>query len=507
MSLIKLGDTELKFEDLISKAQQMGLGELNSSGAFVTSTGKFTGRATAQRYLLDRPSVSEKIDWGKVNKALPLEQGEKFFAALKQRLAGEDTSDVFSFSGSAGSFAVEVRTLSPWHVAFCNNMFRAKEASFGEVGGPIKVWHLPYTPARDLVPGYDDQALIVLDLENREIGVAGTAYAGEIKKGVFTTCNFWAPEYKTFPMHASANCAKDGTSSCVLFGLSGTGKTTLSASPDKALIGDDEIMWDDQGLYNLEGGCYAKLIDLSEKSEPDIFRAVHTSHTIMENVVLDEQKNVKFEDRTKTENTRASYPLEALENVFDQARRSEAPENVVFLTADAFGALPPVALLDEWQAQYFFISGYTAKVAGTELGVKEPQAVFSACFGAPFMPRPAAFYAAQLAEKVKKSGAKVWLLNTGWTQGGYGVGERFPIGVSRTLLKAIQTGSLAKAPMQKHPVFNFEVPTACEGIESQYMTMGDVEKSRKLAQDFVENFKSFAANASEDLVTHASPSI
>lgn len=507
MSLIKQGDTELKFEDLIKKAQEMGLGELNAAGSFVTSTGEFTGRATAFRFLIDRPSISQKVDWGKTNKAIPLEQGEAFFTALKDRLAEKGTNEVFTFSGNAGSFPVEVRTLSPWHVAFCSNMFRASEAPFRDMGGPIKVWHLPYTPARDLVPGYEDQALIVLDLENREIGVAGTAYAGEIKKGVFTTCNFWAPEYDTFPMHASANCATDGSSSCVLFGLSGTGKTTLSASPDKALIGDDEIMWDESGLYNLEGGCYAKLIDLSEKSEPDIFRAVHTSHAIMENVVLDEQKNVRFEDRSKTENTRSSYPLSALSNVFDQTRKSDAPNTVVFLTADAFGALPPAALLDEWQAQYFFISGYTAKVAGTELGVKDPEAAFSACFGAPFMPRPAAFYASQLAQKVKTSGAKVWLLNTGWTQGGFGVGERFPIQVSRTLLSAIQNGSLANATMQKHPVFNFDVPMACEGVDSRYMTMGDVEKSRELARRFVENFKSFAGNASEDLMTHASPSI
>ncbi len=330
--------------------------------------------------------------------------------------------------------------------------------------------------------------MIVLDLAHREVGIVGTAYAGEIKKSVFTTCNYWAPEYGSFPMHASANCLTDGSSSCVLFGLSGTGKTTLSASADRALIGDDEIIWDDAGIYNLEGGCYAKLIDLSAEREPEIFRAVQSPHAILENVVLDAQGRVDYADRSLTENTRGSYPLQALNNVYDQRKRAQAPRTIVFLTADAFGALPAVAKLDEDQARYFFMSGYTAKVAGTELGVKEPKAAFSACFGAPFMPRPASYYAKMLVDKVRSSGASVWLLNTGWTRGGYGVGERFPLKVSRALLKAIQSGELAQAPAQKHPIFGFEVPQSCPGVEASYLELGDLEKAAALKKRFEDNY-------------------
>ena len=504
MSQITHGDTNLNFDQLIEDAVKQDLGVRNSFGVFVTSTGKYTGRATNQRYFMDRENVSSKVDWGKVNKSLDLKIGDSFFSAVK-KVVSESTP--FSFKGSAGPFDVEVTSMSPWHIAFCENMFRGEGVKFAEVGAPIKVWHAPYLKASDLVEDYEDEALILVDLEKREIAIAGTSYAGEIKKSVFTTCNFWAPEYDSFPMHASANCMDDGSKSCVLFGLSGTGKTTLSASADRALIGDDEIIWDKNGVYNLEGGCYAKLIDLKSESEPEIFKAVHASHAIMENVVLDDKGGVVFSDRSKTENTRGSYPLSALDKVYKQDCRAQSPEHVVFLTADAFGALPPVALLDEWQAQYMFVSGYTAKVAGTELGVKEPQAAFSACFGAPFMPRPPAFYAKQLIEKVKSSGAKVWLLNTGWTQGGYGVGERFPIHVSRALLSAIQNGSLEKAEMQKHPVFGFDVPKSCEGVDAKYMSLGDIEKSKKLGKLFVENFKGFAEHASAELIEKASPNV
>ncbi len=504
MSQITHGETSLNFNQLIEAAVDLKLGALNKFGVFVTSTGKFTGRATKQRYFLKRSAIAPKVDWGGVNVELDLALGEKCISAIKSKV---ESSKPYVFKGNAGAFSVEVSSMSPWHIAFCSNMFRSTNVHFAEVGAPIKVWHAPYLKAHDLVEGYSDEALILLDLEKREIVIAGTSYAGEIKKGVFTTCNFWAPEYGSFPMHASANCLEDGSSSCVLFGLSGTGKTTLSASPDRSLIGDDEIIWDDNGLYNLEGGCYAKLIDLKSESEPEIFKAVHTSHAIMENVVLDASGAVIFEDRSKTENTRGSYPLSSIEKVFKQDCRAQNPENVVFLTADAFGALPPVALLNEWQAQYMFVSGYTAKVAGTEVGIKEPQAAFSACFGAPFMPRPPAFYAQQLIEKVKKTGAKVWLLNTGWTHGGYGVGERFPIKVSRALLKAVQSGSLATAKMQKHPVFGFDVPMSCEGVDPKYMNLGDVEKSKELAQKFVSNFKKYSAHASPELVEKASPRV
>lgn len=472
---------------MISLALKKNLGRLTQTGVFTTLTGKYTGRATKQRYITSRSNIESLVDWGEVNHKISVEQSESFLKNLKDKLK---SSDSYSFEGYAGPFGVAVESASPWHIAFCCNMFREKlfhtEGSFGE---QIKVWHHPYIKASELLEGYADEALIVLDLGRREIGIVGTGYAGEIKKGVFTTCNFWAPEYDSFPMHASANCLEDSSSSCVLFGLSGTGKTTLSASPERALIGDDEIIWSNEGLYNLEGGCYAKLIDLQREKEPEIFDAAHSKYAIMENVAMDEKGQVDFSDSSLTENSRASYPLKVLSKVFPQDKTSKIPANVVFLTADAFGALPAVARLDLDQAEYFFISGYTAKVAGTEMGIKEPKAAFSACFGAPFMPRPASFYAGLLRKKVEDSGAKVWLLNTGWTQGGYGVGERFPLQVSRSLLRAIQSGVLDKTSMEKHPIFGFDVPTQVEGVDAKYSGMGNLQKAGDLKKLFEDNFR------------------
>jgi phosphoenolpyruvate carboxykinase (ATP) len=471
------------FQTMIQKSLERKAGSLTDTGAFAVRTGRFTGRATQQRFVCDRPEIHSSIDWGKVNQPFEVSKTEGFFRELRARLNETE----FRFHGYAGPFEVEVRSTSPWHIAFCVNMFRHRSFEASDRGDPIRVWHAPDLKASDLVPGYSDETLIVLDLARREVGIVGTFYAGEIKKSVFTTCNYWAPEYGSFPMHASANCREDASNSCVLFGLSGTGKTTLSASPDRALIGDDEIIWDEKGLYNLEGGCYAKLIDLSLDREPEIYRAVQTKSAILENVVLGDTGQVDYTDRSLTENTRGSYPLEAISNVFHQDRRAEAPKTVVFLTADAFGALPAVARLDEEQTKYFFVSGYTAKVAGTEQGIKEPRAAFSACFGAPFMPRPAEYYAKLLIEKVRASGATVWLLNTGWTRGGYGVGERFPLKVSRAILRAIQSGDLARVSMQKHPVFGFDVPMQCPDVPVEFLELGDLEKAKELKARFEEN--------------------
>jgi len=309
-------------------------------------------------------------------------------------------------------------------------------------------------------------------------------------------------------MHSSANCLEDGSNSCVLFGLSGTGKTTLSASHERYLIGDDEIVWSHTGISNLEGSCYAKLIDLSLESEPEIFRAVYQFGSIMKNVGYDPRTGlVDFSDRTKTENTRGSYSLEALSKVFPMNKEAEAPRSIVFLTADAFGVMPAVARLDEWQAQYYFVSGYTAKVAGTELGVKEPQAAFSTCFGAPFMPRPSSVYAGLLAEFAKKSGAQFWLLNTGWMSGGYGKSQRYPLKVSRQILAAIQSGELAKQKTKKHFVFNFEVPAHCPNIGSQYLEFDDLPGAKILAEKFHRNMEIFSAHMEASCLQNGGPSL
>ncbi len=489
----------------IEETLRRGLGALTLDGSLVVETGKFTGRAVKERYVVKRSEVEGQIHWGAVNQPMEKSIAEKVEQGVRSKL---ESSESFHYEGYVGGFPIAVTSLSPWHIAFASNMFRAipvasiakKLQSANLPSKKIQIFHDPNGNLADyaiagLPPGLSS-TLILLDPVSLTVCIIGTAYAGEIKKSAFTLSNFVLPSLGILPMHASANVAHaenaQGESS-VLFGLSGTGKTTLSASPDRSLIGDDEIVWTETGLSNLEGGCYAKLIDLKEANEPEIFRASNRFGAILENVGFDaETRKVDFFDRSKTENTRGSYPLEALGEVFPQDQEAKPPKALIFLTADAFGALPAVARLNAWQAQYHFMSGYTAKVAGTELGVKEPKAAFSCCFGAPFMPRPAQVYAQMLAEKVAATGSEVWLLNTGWV-GGYEKGERFPIAVSRKLLSEIQSGSLGKAPMQKHPVFGFDVPLSCDGVESKWLALPSVEKAQKLAALFRENFeKSFS---------------
>ena len=373
----------------------------------------------------------------------------------------------------------------------------------------IQIYHDPYGKVSNLNLGMDHphEKAIILDPVGMKVGIIGTAYAGEIKKSAFTLCNFALPQYGILPMHSSANCMEDGSESSLLFGLSGTGKTTLSTDPKRFLIGDDEIVWSAQGLSNLEGGCYAKLIDLDASKEPDIFRAANRFGSVLENVYFDEKtRKIDFCDGRLTENTRASYSMAALDKVFNQNVEAQPPRSIVFLTADAFGALPAVARLDEWQAQYHFISGYTAKVAGTEIGVTEPKATFSACFGAPFMPRAASVYGALLANLVKKYEVSVWLLNTGWT-GGYGQGDRFPIPVSRYLLTGIQSGELEKVQRVKHPIFGFEVPTEAPGVESQYLAIPKGPQVVELAHKFIENAKAKSTSISKDIIDRGGPKI
>lgn len=501
---------KLKKSVLIEETLKLGKGKLSAHGALIVETGKHTGRAAKNRFVVNHMENAQSVDWGAVNRPLDLAFAETFFMKLETKLASMQT---YTMQGYVGAFPVEVVSTSPWHIAFAENMFR--EAGVESVLKQlpriekIKIFHDPYGKVSEYGLTHESEdikdTLIALDLKEMKVGITGTAYAGEIKKSAFSACNFLLPEMGIFPMHASANCEKDGSNASVLFGLSGTGKTTLSADPNRALIGDDEIIWSKNGLSNLEGGCYAKLINLSAKAEPEIHGACHRFGTILENVgYCDQKRSIDFNDGSKTENTRASYDISALSNVFDQSRESEAPKTIVFLTADAFGALPAVAKLDFWQAQYHFISGYTAKVAGTEMGVTEPKAAFSACFGAPFMPRHPSVYAKMLAEKAKTSNATVWMLNTGWV-GGYGKGERFPIQVSRALLTAIQSGELAKQKTVRHPVFGFEVPTQCPGVDSQWLTLPEGPQVRELAKKFKDNFDKFIGAVDANVVVKGGP--
>jgi len=490
--------------ELIEISIRQKQAKFTRDGALIVDTGAFTGRAADRRFICDRPELKHTIAWGDVNRPISLEFTQGLKSALEEYFAEKQ---IFSFEGFAGGFTVHFQSPSSWHALFAHQIFRAFPApGFGDHsnGRPIEILHAPYSKVSDFGFEAPSETAIILDPIGRTILIVGTAYAGEIKKSIFSICNYLCPEFGILSMHASANCKADGSDSCLIFGLSGTGKTTLSASPDRFLIGDDEIIWGPNGLSNLEGGCYAKLINLSEKHEPEIYRASNRFGTIMENVAFHEETRLPdFSSSHRTENTRACYPLTALEKVFDQRKEASPPKNIVFLTADAFGAMPAVARLTSWQAQYYFISGYTAKVAGTEQGVTEPKATFSNCFGAPFMLRPAQVYADLLKKYAEKNGSQIWLLNTGWPKG-YGAGERFPINVSRTILSQIQSGALNKVEMVEHPVFHFQVPVTCPGVDPEWLKTSTRDSSRQLARKFQENILKFHLS-NENILSHGGP--
>jgi phosphoenolpyruvate carboxykinase (ATP) len=483
---------------LIEESVKNNLGSFSETGALIVNTGAHTGRAAKNRFVAKNSTSEKTVSWGSANVAIAQTTFETIFQKTKAKLEASSKS-TYQYRGFVGAFPITVHSFSPWHIAFAANMFREEIIpefkNINQVNSqPIEVVHDPYGKVSESGIKLESETLIALDVVSKKVVIVGTAYAGEIKKSAFSLCNYLLPELGIMPMHSSANCLEDGSNSSVLFGLSGTGKTTLSATADRWLIGDDEIVWSEQGLSNLEGGCYAKLIDLDPKKEPEIFSAVNKFGSIMENVGFDlESRTVQFADRSRTENTRGSYPLSSLTKVFNQNKQAEAPKTIVFLTADAFGAMPAVARLNPWQAQYYFVSGYTAKVAGTEIGVKEPQAAFSTCFGAPFMPRSSQTYASLLAKLIEKNNTSVWILNTGWMSGGYGKGERFPIAVSRGILSAIQSGELAKQKVVKHPKFGFEVPTSCPGLDSKFLDVSDTQASEGLVQKFKKNFETFAS--------------
>lgn len=501
---------------LIKQSILDSLGEEGPKGSLLVKTGKCTGRSTKERFLVEHEDTKANFCWGSINKGLNTQTGTNFIDHVKQYVLSKKN---YSMKAFVGCFPVEVYSTSPWHVAFAYNMFRAQpvESLFKQTSGDFKIqiWHAPNISVTELRSELKSDFIfpfeeigVVLDPTKGQVSIVGTAYAGEIKKAAFSICNYKFPEDKMFPMHASANCNKDGKEACILFGLSGTGKTTLSADPNRYLIGDDEIVWSHEGLSNMEGGCYAKLINLEESKEPEIYKAVHREGSILENVSYNnEGKIIDFCSSLYTENTRGSYSLEALNKVFKQNIESQYPKSIIFLTADAFGALPAVGRLNPWQTQYHFISGYTAKVAGTEIGITEPKATFSSCFGAPFMPRPAKIYAELLAELSKKYNVPVWIVNTGW-QGGYATGKRFSISVSRKIVQAIQNGTLNKVAMTKHPVFGFDVPTQCPEVDSQYLQIPEGKVVKDLAEKFIKNAKNLGQKViSEEVVKRGGPVI
>jgi phosphoenolpyruvate carboxykinase (ATP) len=493
-----------------------GEAELAEGGPLCVDTGRYTGRSPQDKFVAEEPQSEDRIWWGKVNQPISEEHYEGLREKVVSFLDSQDIYVVDSFAGAdpAHRIAVRVITARPYHALFAKTMFIEPTADELEDFEPeALVLHAPEVEADPDEDGTRTGTFILLHPTRQEVLIGGTFYAGEIKKSIFTVMNDRLPLEGVLPMHCSAN-VDDSGSVAIFFGLSGTGKTTLSADPSRSLIGDDEHGWGDRGVFNIEGGCYAKVIRLSAEAEPEIYRTTHTFGTILENVVVDENGVLDLDDAAKTENTRAAYKLEQIGNSLP-TKQAGHPSAVVMLAADAFGILPPIARLTRDQAMFYFLSGYTAKLAGTEIGVTEPQATFSTCFGSPFLPQEPAVYARMLGEKLDAHPeATVWLVNTGWTGGPFGEGHRMPIAATRALLHAALAGGLRDVEYRTDPVFGFEVPVEVPGVEASLLdprsTWGDPEaydrKARELAAMFRENFEKFADSAGES-VTAAGPRV
>ncbi|HMN99695.1 MAG TPA: phosphoenolpyruvate carboxykinase (ATP) [Miltoncostaeaceae bacterium] len=453
---------------LYEHAIAAGDAEIAEGGPLVVSTGAHTGRSPKDKFVVREPGSEDRVWWGDINQPISPENHASLGERLRGHLSG--ASDLYVIDSYAGAdpkeqLSVRVVTESPWHALFAQTLFRVPGDEELERFQPqALILHAPSFTADGQADGVRQDNFVSLHLTDLEILIGGTYYAGEIKKSIFTLMNDRLPHRGVLSMHCSANVGADGRVA-LFFGLSGTGKTTLSTDSTRPLIGDDEHGWSDDGVFNIEGGCYAKVINLSPEGEPEIYATTRMFGTVLENVVMDPAtRRLDLDDASKTENTRAAYPLESIPNTVPDARAGH-PSAIVMLTADAFGVLPPVAKLTSEQAMDLFLAGYTAKVAGTEVGVVEPQATFSACFGAAFLPQPPAVYAELLGGKIEEHQVSTWLVNTGWTGGPYGTGSRMPIGATRAIVRAALSGELDDAPTRTDPNFGFEVPTAIEGVD------------------------------------------
>jgi len=494
--------------ELMLCAARRGEGEFAARGPFVAVTSPHTGRSPNDKFVVKEPSSENDVDWGKVNQPYEADKYATLLADVREYLnAREELFVEDLYCGADANYGLSVRYVSPnaWHMAFVRNMFiRPDFTELATFDPNFTVLHAPEFQADPAKHGTRTGTFIVLNIAERTILIGGTRYAGELKKSMFTVMNYLLPKQGVLSMHCSANIGATGDTA-LFFGLSGTGKTTLSADPERALIGDDEHGWSKDGVFNFEGGCYAKVINLSPEGEPDIYRTTQMFGTILENVVLDpSSKQVRFDDLSITENTRASYPLDYIPNFVTDGRGGH-PKNVVFLTADAFGVLPPIARLNPQQAMYYFLSGYTAKVAGTERGVTEPQATFSACFGAVFLVWHPTKYAEMLGKLLKEHGSNVWLVNTGWSGGAYGVGKRMKLSYTRAMVRAALSGALDGVTLRTDPNFGLGVPTSVPGVPGEILdprstwsdgTAYDAQ-AKKLAEMFRKNFSRFGDTADE----------
>ena len=497
---------------LYEEAVRRKEGEIAAGGPLVCKTGQHTGRSPNDKFVVREPSSQAEIAWGKVNRPMEQAQFDLLHRDLVKSLTGKELFVLDCFACADPLYRLPVRVINEfaWHNLFCRNLF-IDDHSAAEAGAPeFTIIDSPSFKADPKRYGVRTETVIACNFTKRLVLIGGTSYAGETKKSVFTVMNDRLPLNGIAPMHCSANVSEDGKDVAIFFGLSGTGKTTLSADPSRKLIGDDEHGWGDDGVFNFEGGCYAKTIRLSADAEPEIWKAVHSFGTVLENVTVDERGVLDLDDDSKTENTRAAYKLERIANMLP-AKRAGHPSNVIFLTADAFGILPPIARLSREQALFFFLSGFTAKLAGTEIGVTEPQPTFSTCFGAPFLPQPPTVYAQLLGEKLDAHGATVWLINTGWTGGPFGEGHRMPIKATRGLLSAVLSGELHDVEFRSDRVFGFEVPVHAPGVDESLLdprlTWADParydEKAQELARMFAENFAAKHADAPAEVAAAA----
>lgn len=486
---------------LYENAVRRGEGVVVEGGAFCAVTTPHTGRSPNDKYIVREPASAGDIAWSRVNQPLEPEHYARLKAAVVEHLAGQELFVRDLFAGADANHRLGLRVVTPnaWHALFAYNMLLRPTAS--DLAAFTPAWHLLHAPefvADPAAHGTTSGTFIVIHFAERVILIGGTRYAGEIKKSVFTILNYLLPKRGVLSMHCSANMGEAGDVA-LFFGLSGTGKTTLSADPERALIGDDEHGWSDTGVFNFEGGCYAKVIRLSPDGEPEIYAATRMFGTVLENVVVDpETRAIDLDSAAITENTRASYPIHFIPHHVPGGMAAH-PAHIIFLTCDAYGVMPPIARVSPAQAMYHFLSGYTAKVAGTERGVTEPKATFSTCFGAPFLPLPANVYAALLGEQIAKHGVQCWLVNTGWTGGPYGAGQRVRLGLTRAMVRAALGGKLDRVPTAPEPVFGLEVPLQVPGVPSELLlprgTWSDPAaydaQAARLAQMFHQNAEQF----------------
>ena len=493
----------LPVSTLTEKAIIRGEGTLSNTGALVVKTGKYTGRSANDKFIVDTPAVHDEIAWGKVNR--PIDKA-KYDAIYNKVVAYLQNREIFVFDGFAGADPKYTKSFRIVNELASQNLFihqllrRPTKEDLENFTPDFTIIAAPGFKCIPEIDGTRSEAAILVNYEEKMVVICGTQYAGEIKKSVFSVMNYILPKMGVFPMHCSANIGPDGDSA-VFFGLSGTGKTTLSADPNRKLIGDDEHGWADDSVFNFEGGCYAKCINLSAEKEPDIYNAIKFG-ALVENVVMDpDTREFDFDDASLAENSRVGYPVEYIANSELSGKSTSVPKTVIFLTADAYGVLPPISKLDKNQAMYYFVSGFTSKLAGTEIGITSPVPTFSTCFGEPFLPLDPSVYANMLAEKVEKSGANVYLVNTGWN----GTGKRMKLSYTRAMVTAALNGDIEKSEFVTDPTFGVQVPTSIPGVPSELLIPANTwedkaayeAKAKELAKSFVENFKKYTHMSAE----------